>query len=147
MGIVALALLGCVKFQVIKHDPERAARDAGAVMETLFFDGDYVTAYGMFDAGLQEIVTTEQIGALADQVAASWGPMVDMRVTSYKPVNGQKAMTLFFEATHERGQSYYEVVVSCDSGGYKVYTLNVSATPFPNSSGATRLEGVWIMAR
>lgn len=131
--VLSLALVGCVKVQVIKHDPYRAAEDAAVTLELMFFDEDYEAARATADESFRNATTTQGMSSLVDQFSAGLGPMKELRAEAYKPMNGQKAITLFFEGTHERGTSYYRVVVTGDSGGYRVFSIESSVKPFPEA--------------
>jgi hypothetical protein len=138
--LLILALVGCVKVQVIKHNPYRAAEDASATLETMFFDQDYEATRAMADEGFRDKTTPQQMSSIVDQLNAVLGPMNELRAEAYKPMNGQKAITLFFEGTHERGTSYHRVVVTGDSGGYRVCSIESGDRPFPEAEDS-EVEG------
>jgi hypothetical protein len=135
--LLVTALAGCVKVQLIKHNPNKAVEDASATLRVLFFENDVDAAYPMFDEGFRNATTKEQMSSILGQITAAVGRMTELQAEGYQPVNGQKAMTLFYEGTFERGGSYIRVVVSGDSGGYKITSLNTSGSPFPEASGSS----------
>jgi hypothetical protein len=134
--LLMMAVTACVKVQLIKHDPNKAVEDASATLGVLFFENDVDVAYPMFDEGFRNATTKEQMSSMLGQITAAVGPMTELQAEGYQPVNGQKAMTLFYQGTFERGGSYLRVVVSGDSGGYKITSLNTSGSPFPEASGS-----------
>ncbi len=131
--LLTVALMGCVKVQLIKHNPNKAVEDANATLRVLFFENDVDAAYPMFDEGFRNATTKEQMSSMLGQITAGVGPMTELRAEAYQPMNGQRAMTLFYEGIYERGGSYLRVVVSGDSGGYRIVSLNMSGSPYPEA--------------
>lgn len=134
--LVACALSACVKVQFIKHNPHKAAEDASATLELLFFEGNGDAAWAMCDEELRSVTTAQDMASLASQLSMALGPMNELRAEAYQPIQGEKAMTLFYEGTHERGPSYHRVVVTGDSGGYRIFSLETAATPFAELGGS-----------
>ncbi len=147
--LLTLSLVGCVKVQIIKHDPYRAAEDASATLGAMFFEQDYEAARAMADESFRDTTTVQDMATCVAQLSASFGPMNELRAKAYKPMNGQKAITLFFEGTHEKGMSYHRVVVAGDSGGYRVFSIESADRPFPEAedSDAHGFDNAVVMTR
>ena len=131
--LLTASLMGCAKVQVSKHDPNKAVEDASATLKVLFLENNVDAAYPMFDDEFRNVTTKEEMSSMLGQTAASVGPMTELQAQAYAPIYSQKAMTIFYKGTHERGVSYFRVVVSGDSGGYRIDSLNVSGIPYPEA--------------
>jgi hypothetical protein len=128
--MAVFALSACIKVQVIKHNPHKAVEDASATLELLYFEGNSDAAWATCDEAFRSVTTAQDMASGANQMVAALGPMNELRAEAYQPIQGQKAMTLFYEGRHERGSSYHRVVVTGDSGGYRIFSIESGSTPF-----------------
>jgi hypothetical protein len=129
--ILVLCLLTACQFRVILHDEDRAASDAGAVLELLYIRGDHQATHRRLHPDVQPQVTLGQLVQLASHVTAGPGPVMQLRLDSYQPMPGQRAMIIFFEGVNERGQTFHRITVLGDAGGYRVGGLFVQMAPYP----------------
>jgi hypothetical protein len=113
--VLALCLLTACQVPVILHDEDMAASEAGAVLELLYIRGDHQATHCR----------------LHPDVQPGPGPVMQLRLDSYQPMPGQRAMIVFFEGANERGQTFHRITVLGDAGGYRVGGLFVQMAPYP----------------
>ncbi len=145
--LMGTSLAACVKVQVIKHNPNRAAEDAAAVLTLIYFKQDYEAAYAAFDSQVRERTTFQDFTTGVERENAALGLMLELRAEGYKPQQGQRAMLLFFTGTHERGTSYHKLLMAGDSGGYKISYAAGAGVPFSDSSDMTGFDPPLVVTR
>jgi hypothetical protein len=130
VGLVSVLLVAC-QANVIHHDEDRAAAEAATVLRLIYFMADYEGARARFEKELQEKLSAEELRGLVGKMEASSGAVQELRLESFLPMPGQRAMTVFFGGTNEHGRTYHRIVMVGDAASYKVGGIWVSWEPYP----------------
>lgn len=130
IACLILVLAAC-QVNVIHHDEDRAGAEAADVLKLIYLKADYESAHVRLAKELREKLSTSQLRDLVGQVEAGQGAVQELRLGSFLPMPGQRAMTVFFDGTNERGRTYHRIVVIGDARGYKVAGIWVRGEPYP----------------
>ena len=124
-------MLTACQVNVIHHDEDRAGAEAAEVLRLIYLKADYESAHDRLAKELREKLSPSQLRDLVGQAEAGQGAVLELKLGSFLPMPGQRAMAVFFDATNERGRTYHRVVMIGDAGGYKVAGLWVRGEPYP----------------
>lgn len=130
VGLLLPVFAAC-QVNAIHHDEDRAAAEAAEVLKLIYLKADYEKAHARLEKELREKLSAGQLRDLVGQVEAGQGPVQELRLDSFLPMQGQRAMTVFFDGTNERGRTYHQVVLIGDAGSYKVGGIWVRGDPYP----------------
>ncbi len=124
----------------VSHDETRAVADANKVLSLLYLKGDYVSAYEGLAPETRKSLSSDALKALLETLRSRHGRLLSLRADSFAIMPGQKALTLFYVGTHEKGTSYHRVVVTGDASGYRVAGLWFSDQPYPEGNLRTKFR-------
>jgi hypothetical protein len=129
---IALLLAGCqVKPpDMVRHDENRAAAEAAEVLGLVYIVRDYERAAARLHPDAR-VTGPAKFDGLVTGIEARRGGVQELERDSFLPSPGERTMTVFFRATHERGSAYHRVTVLGDAGGYQVAELSVQGDPYP----------------
>jgi hypothetical protein len=129
---LALVLAGC-QLQppaVIRHDENRAAAEAAEVLGLVYIVRDYERAAARLHPDARA-AGPAKLDGLVTGIESRRGSVQELWRDSFLPSPGERTMTVFFRALHERGPAYHRVTVLGDAGGYQVAELSVQGEPYP----------------
>jgi hypothetical protein len=115
---------------VIRHDENRAAAEAAEVLGLVYIARDYERASARLHTDAR-VAGPAMLDRLVTGIEARQGTVQELERDSFLPAPGERTMTVFFRALHERGPAYHRVTVLGDASGYRVAELSVQAEPYP----------------
>jgi hypothetical protein len=131
-SVLGLLLAGCgLPLPVVRHDESRAAAEAVQVLGLVYMAHDYSRADARLHPGLRDGGEPLDLGRLAMDIEARRGSMQEVERESFLLVPGERMMTVFFRAVHERGPAYHRVTMLGDAEGYRASQLAVQTEPYP----------------
>lgn len=128
-------LTGCLTdFNAIKHDPQKALKDANPVLKTFYIDENFEAAYQKFDPKLKEYHKADTFGKMLADMKNKYGRVKELQPDSYQKTPALKTIILYYIGKNEKATTYHRIVLEGDpesKSGYQIIGLFYDNKPYP----------------